>query len=243
MKPFRFETHCLTDKGLHRKLNEDICSVSLEHQYFLVADGIGGLSSGDVASCLFLEAVMETFSSSKKGQQCIARVSTSFSLAHDKIQSYSQTISPQKSMGCTAELLTIHDDSYVLGHVGDSRTYILFEDTLTQITNDHTLVQEQVNQGILSSSQAEKSKMKNVLLQAVGVNEQPEIDIHTGELLPGMIFMLCTDGLYNMVHKDEILPILQYDAPLSLRAEMLVNMANDAGGKDNITVVLLKVLS
>jgi protein phosphatase len=144
-------------------------------------------------------------------------------------------------MGCTAELLVTCGDSYILGHIGDSRTYIFAEGKLELLTTDHSLVQEQLQLGVISKEQAKNSRLRNVLSRAVGIDTHISADIHSGPLAPSTVFLLCSDGLYNMVPTEKIIPVLQYDSPLSLKTEMLVNMANDAGGKDNISVCLVEI--
>ncbi|MGB3221844.1 MAG: protein phosphatase 2C domain-containing protein [Desulforhopalus sp.] len=235
--------HCQSDIGLRRKRNEDICSVSTKNQYVVVADGIGGALGGDKASALFLSAVSETLTDpgDLTPEEGIERVKACFLTANNKIQQHVSQNPTHKGMGCTAELLVICGDEFILGHVGDSRTYSFYSNRLDQLTEDHTFVQEQLNQGVISEQQAKTSTHKNVLLRAVGVEPQVKFDIHRGNIIPGTLFILCTDGLYNMVPEDEILPVLQYSAPLALKTEMLINMANNAGGADNITVALVEV--
>ena len=141
-------------------------------------------------------------------------------------------------MGCTAETLTFCRDRFVLGHVGDSRTYLFRDGILTQLTKDHSLVQSHIDQGLLSRQEARKSRFLNILLRVVGNSEKMAVDLSCGDLRPGDTFLLCSDGLHGMVEDNALQPVLAYDAPLDLKAEMLVNMANDAGGRDNVTVVL-----
>lgn len=235
--------HCRTDIGLRRKRNEDVCSVCTEFQYFLVADGIGGAAGGDLASSLFLSASSEILSITGKmtPTESSERLKTCFQEANTRIQQHVLTNPTHKGMGCASELLIICGDEFVLGHIGDSRTYSFYDNTLKQLTKDHTLAQEQLNQGIISEQQAESSLFNNILVHAVGVESDVKFDIHRGKIVPGTLFVLCTDGLYNMVREHEMLPVLQYSAPLELKTDMLISMANNAGGKDNITVALVEV--
>ncbi len=234
---------CLTDIGQRRSRNEDVCSVNIEHQYFMVADGVGGSQAGDIASSLFLKAVSQTYQ--EKTDQDVdeskEQVKACFSLANTMIREHIAVHRLHSGMGTTAELLTICGDMFVLGHVGDSRTFRCYNNTIEQLTTDHSLVQEQVDRGVISKKQASESKFKNVLLRVVSGEADLEVDISYGKIRPGTIFLLCTDGLYNMVTVDQIRPVLSYDAPLSFKTEMLVNMANDAGGRDNISVALVEI--
>jgi protein phosphatase len=235
--------HCRSDIGLRRKRNEDICAVCTKFQYFLVADGIGGSLAGDIASSLFLDVVSETLTTPGKNtlEESSERIKTCFLDANKRIQQHVCENPTHKGMGCTAELLIICGDEYILGHIGDSRTYSFCNNRLEQLTVDHTLVQQQLKLGIISEQQAKTSAFNNVLLRAVGVEPQVKFDLLRGKIAPETLFVLCTDGLYNMVPEPEIVSVLQYNAPLALKTEMLINMANNAGGTDNITVVLVDV--
>lgn len=234
---------CRTDIGLVRSCNEDTCSVNLEHNFFLVADGIGGSVAGEVASRIFLSTVTEIFRATqpRSNSEATELVNACYAEANQAIQQHTRVTPLHKGMGCTAELLVTCGDSYILGHIGDSRTYLFTNGELKLLTTDHSLVQEQLEMGVINKEQAENSRFKNVLSRAVGIDAHISADVHSGPLTPNALFLLCSDGLYNMVPTEKIIPVLQYDAPLSLKTEMLVNMANDAGGKDNISVCLVEI--
>ena len=236
---------CRTDIGLVRSCNEDTCSVNLEHNFFLVADGIGGSVAGEVASRIFLNTATEIFRASKpqNSSEATELVNTCFAEANQAIQQHTKVTPIHKGMGCTAELLVTCGDMYILGHIGDSRTYMFTNGELELLTTDHSLVEEQLKMGVISKEQAENSRFKNVLSRAVGIDSHISADIYTGPLTPNTLFLLCSEGLYNMVPNEKIIPVLHYDAPLSLKTEMLINMANDAGGKDNISVCLVEISS
>ncbi len=233
--------YCKTDQGLKRSSNQDICLASTTCRCFAVADGMGGAAGGEIASALFLEAATEVFSGSEELPVTESRkkIQSCFALANRKIQSHVKTNPPHAGMGCTAELMTVTDNIFILGHVGDSRTYYFHNNTLTQLTKDHSLVQEQLEQGLISQEQADKCCYQNILLQAVGTKTDIKADIIRGIISPGTTFLLCSDGLYNMVNSEEISSVLSFDAPLPLKANMLIDMANDAGGNDNIAITLL----
>lgn len=259
---------CKTDVGLKRSQNEDVCAVNTELNFFMVADGMGGAAKGDLASKFFLQSVEEIFSTTevqtgpslkerfyacfedseeelekpinKALNQVKDKVYACFENANKIIQDHITKIPQHSGMGCTAEVLTFTDLNYVIGHVGDSRSYLLSSGTpLRQLTKDHSLVQDQVDSGTIVQKQAGSSVLKNVLTRAVGVGPHLEVDIISGQASPGDIFLLCSDGLYNMVSEEEIEAVLLFDAPLTLRAEILVNMANDNGGRDNVSVTLV----
>jgi protein phosphatase len=257
---------------MKRSQNEDVCAVNTEQNFFMIADGMGGAAKGDLASKFFLQAVEEIFSAVKTKStptlkerfyacfeesenedenpqdQALERTKDKtyacFENANKIIQQHIEKIPTHTGMGCTAELLTFSGMSYVIGHVGDSRSYLLSSGgSLRQLTKDHSLVQDQVDSGTIQKKQARRSALKNVLTRAVGVANHLEVDLVSGQAKSGDIFLLCSDGLYNMVADEDIEAILVFDAPLGLKAEMLVNMANDNGGRDNISVSLIQILS
>ena len=240
----RIEASCRTDAGLVRSRNEDICCVDIDNHFFMVADGMGGAAGGDIASFLFKQAASEIFTGEKglSAGETIFRTRQCFDLAHAKILRYVLDNPDYTGMGCTADLLTFARDKYVVGHVGDSRTYLFTGTRLTQLTRDHSLHHEQLRNGLLDNSTGRSGNYSNILLQAVGVDMQIDVEVRSGPLRPGSTFMLCSDGLYNMVKPDDIIQVLAYDAPLELKTEILVNLANDNGGRDNISVSLVRIL-
>ena len=145
-------------------------------------------------------------------------------------------------MGCTADLLAFSQGSFIIGHVGDSRTYRLKNSTLKQLTKDHSLVQEQLDQGLISPEEARRHAMRNVILRAVGVNVTVALDILKGKKNPGDLFLLCSDGLTDMVGDPAVFSALSADGNLSEKSAALIQLAKQAGGKDNVTVVLSAVV-
>lgn len=240
----RVAAYSKTDPGLKRPDNQDVCGADVARGFFMVADGMGGVAGGEIASALFLAAVTETFATPQEitVEEGRERVRAAFLLANAKIQAHAAATPAHKGLGCTAELLILCQDHIVLGHVGDSRTYCFRQGLINKLTVDHSLVQEQVDRGILSWEQAERSNLRNVLTRAVGIDAQIIVDIACRQVQPGDIYLLATDGLHGMVDDWEIIPILGYDAPLSFKADILINMANDAGGGDNTSVTLVEIL-
>lgn len=234
-----------TDQGLRRPRNEDVCMADEERRFFMVADGMGGRAGGDVASRLFLEAVLEIFSRREEllPTAAEAKIEAAFLLANKKILAHVAHNPHHSGMGCTAELLVFSQNHYSIGHVGDSRTSLFRGGNLIQLTHDHSLVQEQLEMGTISREQAEKSLFRNVLLRAVGVDTTLTIDSINGLFSAGDIFLLYTDGLHSMLRKSEIESVLAFHAPLAEKAEMLIKLANEAGGFDNISVTLAEIVS
>jgi serine/threonine protein phosphatase PrpC len=233
-----------SDPGLIRKNNEDAFAVNPRLGFCAVADGMGGAAAGEVASQIFVDTATDIFSD--EGPPSMeyrgTLVQKAYGLANQRILDHIKINPDHKGMGCTAELLALGDDVFVLGHMGDSRTYRLRDGKMKQLTKDHSLVQEQLDQGIITAEQAARHRHKNVILRAVGTSQSPSLDLIRGKTYSGDIFLLCSDGLTDMVSDDHILKALSRHPDLSEAVDVLVQLAKDGGGKDNITVVLVQIL-
>jgi protein phosphatase len=232
-----------TDTGLKRGNNEDVFSLSPEQDFCLAADGMGGAAAGEVASKIFAEAALEIFSDNthRSEKEILYRVQKTYSLANEKILEHVAQHPSHRGMGCTAELLAFFDEGFILGHVGDSRTYRLRDGQLEQLTQDHTLVQQQLQEGLITSDQAKNHPMRNVIYRAVGIKEELTIDLLNEKVYPQDLFLLCSDGLTDMIQDDQIQDILCSDIDIDQKAENLIESAKVAGGTDNITVVLVAI--
>ncbi len=238
----RLEVFGMTHKGLVRPNNEDNYLVDKDKGVFAVSDGMGGAASGEIASKLFIESVKKTFLRTIKNQEyAIKLIKKAFLMANEAILKYATTNLEHHGMGCTGELLVFLNKSYVIGHVGDSRTYLFRNKRLRQLTRDHTLVQDQVDKGLINKDEARMHPRRNVITRAIGISESLALDVLKGKHKNGDIFLICSDGLTSMVSDEEISKILITDQPIKVMVKALVNQANEAGGKDNITVILLKV--
>ncbi|MCP4692206.1 MAG: Stp1/IreP family PP2C-type Ser/Thr phosphatase [Desulfobacterales bacterium] len=233
-----------TDVGLKRNNNEDIFLIKPELGFCLVADGMGGASSGELASSIFGETASNYLGGAegRSEAEMIDLVQKTFLYANDKILSHIRDHSLQKGMGCTAELVVFTDEGFVLGHVGDSRTYRLRNGRLKQLTKDHSLVQSHINQGLLTPEEARSHPLRNVILRAVGANEKLALDMIRGKIIPGDLLLLCSDGLTDMVDDAWIKEVMVAAISLPKKVESLIEMAKTAGGKDNITVVLAQIM-
>ena len=229
-----------SNTGLRRNNNEDSFIVKPEQNFCALADGMGGAASGELASSIFVETVAEVFSKKENHseQVTIDLILSSFKLANERILNRAKENSKHEGMGCTAELLAFYNQNMVVGHVGDSRTYILREGSLRKLTEDHSLVQDQVNQGLITPSDAKRHSLRHVILRAVGIKDDLEVDIIRGNVMPGDIFLLCSDGLTDMVDDSTIQEILSISLDIHKKADNLINAANSLGGHDNITVIL-----
>ncbi|MDD2734853.1 MAG: Stp1/IreP family PP2C-type Ser/Thr phosphatase [Desulfuromonadaceae bacterium] len=237
------ETAGATDVGLRRLNNEDAFVIMPEHLVVAVADGMGGASAGEVASSIFVTAVREYFTvsavaSEEEAYQLVQQV---FSVANNRMVEHVIRNPHDSGMGCTAELLTFAERRYIIGHVGDSRIYLFRNGVLRQLTKDHSLVQIQVDGGIITAEAARVHPKKNIVLRAVGIDKDISLDILRGNLLPDDLFILCSDGLTDMIEDTELVTILLAPVTLLQKIEQLVESAKKAGGKDNITVVLCQV--
>ncbi len=233
-----------SDVGLVRTNNEDIFIVDTEARYGVVADGMGGAAAGEMASQLFAQTAVEQFSQHKNvtEQAALEQVQEVFSLANDRILAHVVQNPLHEGMGCTAELIAFTANSYVIGHMGDSRTYRWRLNSLKQLTKDHSLVQSQIDQGLISESQARVHNMRNVILRAVGVRPDPELDVLRGPIFSGDVFMLCSDGLTDLVDDAAIAGVFMQTGGIEQKCRQLIDLAKLSGGKDNITVVIAEVL-
>lgn len=229
-----------TDVGLKRVNNEDTFLIVPQKRFCLVADGMGGEAAGELASHIFSETSMEILSGG--GEQStggiIKQIQNAFTAANERILEYARQNPGHNGMGCTAEVLCFSDEGFVVGHVGDSRTYRFRNQLLEQLTQDHSVVQEQINMGIITPAESKNHPMGSAIVRAVGVESNLSADIIEGNTYPGDIFLLCSDGLTDMVMDHEIQKVLSQSYDLSAKAKKLVDIAKLAGGKDNITVVL-----
>lgn len=242
---FRVVFYGKSDVGLRRRNNEDTFVVSPEFNFGLVSDGMGGEAAGELASRMFAETSTDVFSGSycQSEEEASDLVQKSFRSANKKILDHVKDNTEHEGMGCTAELISFFGDGFVIGHIGDSRTYRLRNGRFKQLTSDHSLVQDQINQGLISPAEARNHSFRNVLLLAVGINERIDLDLLSGKIFSQDIFLLCSDGLTDMVDDSTIWSILSSKNSLNNKVDELVDVAKDSGGKDNITVVLCEILN
>ncbi len=231
----------LTDRGLVREENEDSFAIEeRDGDYLLgVFDGMGGMRKGDVASAIIKEKFLEIAEKEKEwNEETIKRI---IHEANRDIYSYSKERGFEGEMGTTAVIGLIKNGEklYYL-NIGDSRLYLLRDGKLKKLTNDHTLVELQRKKGIISEKEAKESNLKNVLTKAVGIRREVEPELYKPlELREDDIILLCSDGLYNMVHEKNIRRVLlNRKLTVKERAERLISMAKRNGGEDNITVVI-----
>jgi len=226
---------CMTDKGNIRTLNEDIYLVDEKSGLWVLADGMGGYGSGDVASHLAVERISECV---KQGDS----LTDSIYSAHDTVLDAAEAGRGEWGMGTTVVALKVMKSDYEIAWVGDSRAYLLEDNQMFQITKDHSMVQEMVDNGEITQEQAEFHPQRNIISQAVGSPEINDIlvDSVTGKLLVGNSILLCSDGLTTEVREPKIAGILQENISVEDKVRNLIDMALAAGGKDNVTVVIVE---
>ncbi len=242
-----------TDLGRVRKNNEDCYLLDPALQLYVLSDGMGGEAHGEVASTLAVQTVLThcrqaensrttpTFGeSSPDVSERTNRLASAIHLANRKVFETASSNPDQEGMGATIVAAWIETQRLSLAHVGDSRAYLLRSGSLEQLTADHSLVAEKVRIGILTPQEADASEMQSVLTRAVGTNNTVEVDTDEQVLLAGDSILLCSDGLTRMVTDPEIASTLLTSATAQEAADRLVDLANDNGGVDNVSVIVLR---
>jgi protein phosphatase len=243
-----------THTGMVRAHNEDAIGTDPSIGLAVLADGMGGYNAGEVASGIAVALI------SKESRDMLSRVASNerdrgtgelmaikilrnvIGRANASIFQAANSQPQYAGMGTTLVVALLADNQLIVAHVGDSRLYRLRGDELEQLTRDHSLLQEQIDSGMITKEMARRSQNKNLVTRAVGIEPQVEADIHTYEAVEGDMFLLCSDGLNDMVDDEDILLTLaSLKANLPLAANQLVQMANDNGGRDNVSVILIRV--
>jgi protein phosphatase len=244
----------VTDVGRVRTNNEDCFRIVAPLHLFVLSDGMGGEAHGEVASTLAVETVvkhcleaLDNPAATLYGEQQASwseetrRLNSAAHLANKKIFASAQEHAEQHGMGATLTAAWINGAKLSIAHVGDSRAYLLRSGTLQQLTSDHSLVAEQVRHGILTAAEAEESHMQSVLLRALGSQAEVEVDADEYMVIARDILLLCSDGLTRMIIEPEIAGTLQSEPDATKAARKLVDLANDRGGSDNITVIVVRI--
>ena len=243
-----------THVGMVRTNNEDCYRIVPALSLYVLADGMGGEAHGEIASALAVETVVKHCI---EGQENPAspllgeprpglnprsqRLLSAIHLANQKVFQSAEEHPEQEGMGATLTAAWIDDMQLSVGHVGDSRLYLLRTGQLQQLTSDHSLVAEQVRRGILTANEAEQSNLQSVLLRALGTQPEVEVDIEQVPLFPGDVLLLCSDGLTRMVTEPEIAGTLQAEPDPQRAAEKLIEHANEGGGIDNVSVIVVSL--
>jgi len=246
----------LTDAGCSRTTNEDCITWSSKLGLAILTDGMGGAKAGDVAGQVAAETVLkevrEGIDALPSGLEAVDhaenhnRASLILSNALHKANSLILRIAQEQlecsGMGATTTAVLFYDNKLSVCHVGDSRLYLLRDGSLQQITEDHTVIQELIKGGLYTKEQAEESINKNIVTRAVGVSGDLKVEILEQHTLPGDLYLICSDGLTDLVSDAEIQQLLGINNDLARTTESLVDIAKNHGGNDNISVILIRVL-
>jgi len=244
-----------TDPGIVRSHNEDSIASDADKGIVVLADGMGGYNAGEVASCMAttvicteLQQMLEEYSPFDIDPQSAQTVAQSMlreqiAKANTSIYQAAQSQAQYAGMGTTLVVAMFHDNKVTVAHIGDSRLYRLRGDEFSQVTKDHSLLQEQIDSGLITPEQAKTSHNKNLVTRALGIDPAVEPEINDYDSQVGDIYLLCSDGLCDMVSDEDIgMAVQTLGANIKLCCQQLVQMANDNGGRDNISVILVKVV-
>jgi PPM family protein phosphatase len=253
-RPVNISFKALSDVGKKRKGNEDAHHVNPEQKLFVVADGMGGHAAGEIASKVAVDAINE-FVCLTGGDEEITwpfgldesisydgnRLKTAIRHANRRVLEATKEKTEYEGMATTVAAVLVDGDVANIGHVGDSRIYLLTADEFTQLTSDHSWVNEQIQSGVISPDQARSHPLRNVVTRALGGRTDLAVDMQTRKMNEGDLLLLCSDGLTTMVSDEEIEQVLRdTKGDVAKGVEALVGAANEHGGEDNITVVLVK---
>lgn len=243
----------LSDVGRVRSNNEDCYRIVPSMNLFVLSDGMGGEAHGEIASALAVETVVKYCLQVKEDPTKPANsvehagwcentkhLANAVRLANQRICQSAEEHPEQRGMGATLTVAWIEGNKLSIAHIGDSRAYLLRGGNLQQLTTDHSLVAEQVRRGILTAAEAEQSEMQSVLLRALGSAPEVEVDAEEHEIFERDVLLLCSDGLTRMVTEPEIAGALQAEPDPAKSAAKLVELANESGGADNITVMVAR---
>jgi serine/threonine protein phosphatase PrpC len=243
----------LSNVGRVRTNNEDSFRIAEPLNLFILSDGMGGEAHGEVASAMAVEIIEKYCSTDKEDSGATVmdaapanlssqtrRLKNAVTHANFQIYQSAQKNAEQRGMGATVTVVWLKDALLSIAHVGDSRAYLLRSGNLQQLTNDHSLVAEQVRRGLITPQQAEESDMQSVLLRALGAHPDVEVDVDEVEIIPRDVLLLCSDGLTRMVTEPEIAGALQAETVPCAAAEKLIDLANENGGVDNVTVIVVR---
>lgn len=241
--PMEWDMAVRTDRGLRRARNEDTPLARPDLQLFAVADGMGGHAGGDRASQTAIATLAASFGAGSGdcgSREVATRLRAAFAAANQAILVAAEEDPANHGMGTTlTALCALPDDTTVIGHVGDSRAYRLRDGALEQLTTDHTWVQQQVDEGQLTEAQARDHPYSSMLTRVLGQEDYEAADIVMADARPRDRFLLCSDGLSGMMDDEAIRSILAQPLPAADVADQLVDAANERGGFDNITVIVL----
>ncbi len=249
-----YEMHAMTDVGIRRQHNEDCVSASAELGFAVLADGMGGYNAGEVASSMAVEIIGKALKARMPDMppaqinaqtgftEASMLVRQSIEAANEAIFTAAQSKPECAGMGTTVLVAAFYGEHITAAHVGDSRMYRLRDNLLSHVTEDHSLVHEQVRRGLLTADDARNSRIKNLVTRALGVELGVEPDLVEDMVRPDDIYLMSSDGLTDVVSDEAIAEVLRRCcSSLEKAGQLLIDMANKAGGPDNISIILVKI--
>lgn len=237
---------CITDKGRTRQKNEDSIKIISSENFFMLADGVGGNNSGEVASSCAVEALEKYVSENpldrlSSKEEIFRYFLDAVNFVNQYILVISDTDAKFEGMATTLVFAYIKDDTVYVSNIGDSRLYVATDEKLYQITDDHTYVNDLVKMGAITREEASRHKKKNVITKAIGVNSYIRPDCFCVKAGPGSTLLICSDGLYDEVSDKDIFRTLTSNDDMQQCADDLVGQANENGGSDNISVICIRM--
>ena len=245
----------MSDMGRVRKNNEDNFGYDVRRGIFAVCDGMGGQAAGEVASKIAVDTVLEYFRAGKPNgkspvvgrtfegvSQRATALANAIQLANLAIQEAASATTERAGMGSTIVAVCVEGNLFSVAHVGDSRVYLVRGGSIQQLTNDHSLVMEQVRRGLITLEEAEHSKVQNVIVRALGAEESVEPDLADHEFLPDDVLLLCCDGMSRFVPENAMLERINRAGSLEQACDDLIQAAKDGGSDDNITCLLVRAV-
>jgi serine/threonine protein phosphatase PrpC len=240
-RDFAFEAVERSHVGHVRKINEDRVYARTSIGLWAVADGMGGHQRGDLASTMLIDA-LDAIDPMNSGYAFLDGVQEAVQQVNRTLVAHARLSAPGTVIGSTIVSLLAFGGHYACLWAGDSRGYLMRGSRLEQITRDHSMVQEMIDKGMLNRSDASRFGRSNVITRAVGVDDRLALDLHTGPITDGDQFLLCSDGLTNMVGDDQIAAVMAAGAGLDAAADELLRLALDRGAKDNVSLVLVRAM-
>lgn len=232
-----------SDVGKVRSNNEDAFLTTNKEGFFLVADGMGGHKAGEVASSITRDVISSKLTEQSAGDNIEALIREAFLTANEKVRATASANTDQQGMGCTCVLLMLRDQNFFVAHVGDSRIYLFRKGQLKQVTRDHSYVEELFIRGLINEEEKKGHPYRNQITRYIGCSSKLEVDITSGPVWNGDVFLLCSDGLTEEVKDDKLEEIFSKNLDPDATANMLVEEALKNGGKDNVSVVIVQVTS
>lgn len=232
-----------TDQGKVRTSNEDSFVANLPSAIFLVADGMGGHAAGEIASRMTAEKIEEILSEGQAADSREELLRSAVEKANTSVHEAQKAQAECRGMGSTLTVLTVSGDSYAIAHVGDSRAYLLRNGALIQLTQDHSVIWPLYKSGVITKDDISRNPRKNLITRSIGTQPQVEADVETGSALEGDLFLLCSDGLTDVLSDGDLSgKLLNQDLNPQRLCDDLVDAAIAGGGPDNVTVIIVRLL-